>query len=131
MPIIKTHRELRAYQTARQAAAFIFKLTLRFPVEEKYGLTAQIRSAIRSLCANITEAWRKRRYPAAFRSKLNEAEGEAAESQTWLDIALDCGYISADEHAEGDDLCDKAIAQIVLLIRDAKKYASINKDATK
>ena len=126
MELIKTHRDLRVYQTARHAAAFIFMLTLRFPRDERFGLTAQIRSAIRSVCANLSEAWRRRRYPAAFRSKLNDAEAEAAESQTWLDIALDCGYITKEEHAVADDLCDKAIAQIVNLMQDASKLSSIN-----
>ena len=126
MELIKTHRDLRVYRTAREAAALIFKLTLRFPAVERFGLTAQVRNSIRSVCANKSEAWRRRRYPASFRSRLTDAEAEAAESQTWLDIALDCGYITKEEHAAADDLCDKAIAQVVNLMQDASKLATIN-----
>ena len=131
MQLIKTHRDLRVYQTARGAAALIFKLTLRFPKEERFSLTEQVRDSIRSVCANIGEAWRRRRYAAAFRSKLNDAEAEAAESQTWLDIALDCGYITNEEHAAADDLCDKTIAQIVNLMQDASRLSSINRNQRK
>ena len=75
----------------------IFDLSKGFPKEETYSLTDQIRRASRSVTANIAEAWRKRRYPAAFISKINDAEGEAAETQTWLEYSVRCGYLNREE----------------------------------
>jgi len=90
---VRSFRELRVYQEAFAAAQEIFELTKRFPPEEKYSLTSQIRKASRSVCANIAEGWRKRRYPAAFVSKLSDADAEAAEVRVWLDFSLTCEYI--------------------------------------
>lgn len=84
---IKTHRDLDVYQMAFEAAMRIFELTKRFPKEETYSLTDQIRRSSKSVCSNIAEAWRKRRYEAAFVSKLNDAEAEAAETQVWLEFS--------------------------------------------
>ena len=81
---IKTHEDLAVYQLAFSAAMTILKISKKFPVEEKYSLTDQIRRSSRSVCANLAEAWRKRRYEAAFISKLNDCEAEAAETQVWL-----------------------------------------------
>ncbi len=103
----------------------IFRITLRLPAEERFGVISQSRNSSRSVCANIAEAWRKRRYPAAFRSKLNESEGEAAETQVWLDVMLDCGFITKEEHTIGDDLYDKIIAQLVNTIAKAKSFCGI------
>jgi four helix bundle protein len=83
------------YQHAFETAAKIFEVSKTFPKEETYSLTDQIRRASRSVCANIAEAWRKRRYPLAFVSKLSDSEAEAAETQTWLQFAVRCGYLSA------------------------------------
>ncbi len=96
---IKSHEELEVYQLAFKAAMRVFDLSRSFPREETYSLTDQIRKASRSVCSNIAEAWRKRRYEAAFVSKLNDAEAEAAETQTWLSFAMACGY-SAPTEAE-------------------------------
>ena len=85
--LIKTHKDLKAYQKAFGAARPIFELSKKFPKEETYSLTDQIRRSSRSVCANLAEAWRKRRYEAAFIAKLNDCEAEAAETQTWLDFA--------------------------------------------
>ena len=85
---IRSFRDLKVWQKAMDAAMRVFELSKRFPVEEKYSLTDQIRRSSRSVPANIAESWRKRRYPAAFVSKLNDAEGEAAETQTHLETAL-------------------------------------------
>jgi len=82
---------------AFESAMKIFELSKKFPKEERYSLTDQIRRASRSVCANITEAWRKRRYRAAFVSKLNDAEGEAAEVQTWLEFSVKCNSVERDE----------------------------------
>ena len=90
---IRDFKELNVYRTAFDAAFSVFELSKRFPRDERYSLTDQVRRSSRSICANIAEAWRKRRYPASFVSKLSDADAEAAETQVWLDIALRCGYI--------------------------------------
>ena len=95
MAIIRSHKELDVYRLARSAASEVFKLSREFPREETYSLTDQIRKSSRSVCANITEAWRKRRYEASFVYKLSEADAEAAETQTWIEFAVDCGYWEA------------------------------------
>jgi four helix bundle protein len=95
--VIQNHYELDVYQMAFESAMKIFELSKKFPKEERYSLTDQIRRASRSVCANITEAWRKRRYRAAFVSKLNDAEGEAAEVQTWLEFSVKCNSVERDE----------------------------------
>ena len=99
MVLVKHFKELRVYQKAFEAATRIYKLSKRWPKEERYSLTDQIRRSSRSVCANIAEAWRKRRYPAHFVSKLSDSDAEAAETQVWLDLALDCGYINQEDHA--------------------------------
>src|SRR3989440_6705696 len=96
-PLLKSHRELRVYQHAMRLALSVFDLSRVFPKEETYSLTDQIRRSSRSVCANLAEAWRKRRYEAAFISKLSDAEAEAAETQCWLEFAVKCGYLSTDE----------------------------------
>lgn len=80
-------------------ASQIYELSKSFPVEETYSLTDQIRRSSRSVCANLAEAWRKRRYEAAFISKLSDAESEAAETQVWLEFAVRCDYLDRDEAA--------------------------------
>jgi four helix bundle protein len=89
---IRSHRDLQVYQLAFQASMDVFRLTRGFPVEECYSLVDQIRRSSRSVSANIAEAWRKRRYEGSFVLKLNDAEAEAAETQAWLEYAVECGY---------------------------------------
>ncbi len=93
---IQCHRELQVYQMAFDAAMQIFELSKRFPSEERYSLTDQIRRSSRSVCANIAEAWRKRRYEGAFVLKLSDAEAEAAETQTWVEFAVKCSYLDVE-----------------------------------
>ena len=90
--MIRSHEELDVYRMAFETAMRIFELSKQFPREERYSLTDQIRRSSRSVCSNIAEAWRKRRYQAAFVSKLSDAESEAAETQTWIRFAVACGY---------------------------------------
>ncbi|HEV2664032.1 MAG TPA: four helix bundle protein, partial [Blastocatellia bacterium] len=97
---IRRHTDLEVYRRAFAAAMRIFELTKSFPKEEIYSLTDQIRRSSRSVCANIGEAWRKRRYQAAWISKLSDSEGEAAETQVWLQFSVECGYLSRDTGAE-------------------------------
>ena len=84
---IRSFKDLRVWQNAMDLAMLVFELSKRFPVEERYSLTDQIRRASRSVASNIAEAWRKRRYPAAFIAKLSDSESEAAETQTWTEFA--------------------------------------------
>ena len=93
---IQSHRDLRVYQKAFDTAMDLFELSKRFPKEETYSLTDQIRRCSRSVCANLAEAWRKRRYPAAFVCKLCDSEGEAAETQVWIEFAVKCGYLESE-----------------------------------
>jgi four helix bundle protein len=91
-------RLLIVYQKAYQLAMEIYRLSMRFPPEERFALTSQIRRSSRSVCMNLREAWAKRRYESHFVSKLTDCDGESNETDTSLDFAKDCGFISADEH---------------------------------
>lgn len=119
---IRTHEELEVYQLGMRAAMQIFDLTKRFPREEVYALTDQIRRSSRSVCANIAEAWRKRRYRAAFVCKLNDAEAEAAETQTWLDFSVRCGYLDAVMSGEVSATYDEILGKLVTMIRHPEQW---------
>ena len=93
---IQQHTDLEVYEKGFDAAMLIFWTSKNFPKEETYSLTDQIRRSSRSVCANLAEAWRKRRYKAAFISKLSDAESEAAETQVWIEFAMKCGYLERD-----------------------------------
>jgi len=97
---IVNHRDLDVYCRAFESAMTIFRLSQSFPKEETYSLTDQIRRSSRSVCANIAEAWRRRRYEKAFIDKLSIAESEAAETQVWLEFAVECGYLPREEARE-------------------------------
>ena len=94
---IVRHNDLEVYQRAMEAAMLIFGASKSFPKEEAYALTDQIRRSSRSVCANLAEAWRKRRYKAAFISKLSDVEGEAAETQVWIEFAARCAYLTREQ----------------------------------
>ena len=119
---IRNHWELEVYRLAFEAAMSIFERTKRFPVEERFSLTDQIRRCSRSVCGNIAEAWRKRRYEAAFVSKLNDAEGEAAEVQTWVAFAVRCGYLSKEEGKALHQTCDTILGKLVSMIRHPEPW---------
>ena len=118
----KDHRELRVNQLAFESAVRIFELTKTFPPEERYSLIDQIRRSSRSVCANIAEAWRKRRYPNNFVSKLSDADAEATETLVWLDFALHFGYIPAEIHKEMIDRYDHICSQLSLMVSDPQKW---------
>ena len=122
MDKITSYKELRVYQNAIDAAMKIFELTKSFPPEERYSMTDQMRRSSRSVCANIGEAWRKRRYPAHFVSKLSDSEAEAEETRVWLDLASRCRYITQQEATELDDFYDKILSQLVLMISAPNKW---------
>lgn len=119
---ILSYRELRVYRSAIDLAMEIFELTKSFPPEEKYSLTDQIRRSSRSVCANIAEAWRKRRYKAAFIAKINDSETEACETQVWLEIALRCKYLTEEKTNDLLEKYDHLISQLVLMINDADNW---------
>ena len=96
--MFRGHRDLKVFQLAYRLAMEIFDLTKHFPREEVYSLTDQIRRSSRSVAANIAEGFRKRRYPNMLVSKLTDCDGEATETQVWVDFALDCGYMSKENH---------------------------------
>src|SRR3954453_21369761 len=102
---IDSPKDLNVYKTAYKLSMDIFELTKRFPAEEKFALISQIRRSSRSVCLNLREAWAKRRYEAHFISKLTDCDAENSETDSSLDFARDCGYITADEHRELSELC--------------------------
>jgi four helix bundle protein len=114
---IRTHRELDVYQMAFEAAMQIFELSKGFPREETYSLTDQIRRSSRSVCANLGEAWRRRRYQAAFVSRLNDSEAEAAETQIWIEFAVKCGYLDDTTGRELYTIYDHILGKLVNMIR--------------
>jgi len=103
MSKIESFRELKVYRMAHQHAQTIFERSQQFPKEEKYALTDQIRRSSRAVTALLAEAWARRQYRAAFINKVNQALGEAMETQSWLDHARSCGYLDEDEYASLDD----------------------------
>ena len=110
--LVKYHWQLEVYRLSVATSTDIFRASKNFPREEIYSLTDQLRRASRSVSASIAEAWRRRKYEAVFVNKLNEAEGEAAETQTWIEYAVHCEYLSK---AQGRDLhraCDRILAML-------------------
>ena len=122
----KSFRDLRVYQAGLEAAGIIFQLSKNFPREERYSLTDQIRRSARAVKAMIAEAWARRRYKAAFVNKIDEALGEAYETQSWLDDALDASYLSKEEFADLDNRYDAIggmLSRMIDRADDFCKYA--------
>lgn len=115
---IRSHEDLEVYQMAFDAAMKIFELSKKFPAEERYSLTDQIRRSSRSVCANLAEAWRKRRYNAAFLAKLNDCEAEAAETQTWIKFAVKCNYLDVELGREIYAIYNRVIGCLVSMINN-------------
>jgi len=107
---------------AFEAAMQIFEVSKKFPKEETYSLTDQIRRSSRSVCANLAEAWRKRRYEAAFVSKLSDAESEAAETQVWLTFAVKCQYLDRDAAAALYQTYDAILGKLVNMISHPENW---------
>ncbi|MGB0993298.1 MAG: four helix bundle protein [Akkermansiaceae bacterium] len=103
---VSSFRGLFVYQKSIELARLCYQITLKFPPEEKYSLTDQIRRSSRAIGANIGEAWGKREYSAHFISKLSDSLAESHETQVWLDHARDCGYLSNEQHEEADNLAN-------------------------
>lgn len=100
----------------------IFELSRKFPQEERYSLTDQIRRSSRSVCANLAEAWRKRRYKAAFIAKLSDAEAEAAETQTWIEFTVKCNYLTREQGRDLYERYEKMLSTLVGMIHNADKW---------
>ena len=119
---IRSHVELDVYQLAFGAAMRIFELSKKFPPEERYSLTDQMRRSSRSVCANLAEAWRKRRYEGAFLSKLSDSEAEAAETQTWLEFGITCGYVDAATGSELSGVYNHVLGKLVTMISNPSPW---------
>ena len=119
---IRSHRELKVYPRAFEAAMQIYECSKHFPKEETYSLTDQIRRSSRSVCANLAEAWRKRRYKAAFVCKLSDAESEAAETQVWIEFAVKCDYSNRDDALALYQDYDEILRMIVTMINHADSW---------
>jgi len=119
---IRHFRDLEVYQRSLALAVEIFQISKRFPSEERYSLTDQIRRSSRSVCSNLAEAWRKRRYVAVFKNKLTDVMQEASETQSWLEICLACGYIDAKQFKKLDDEYEEIISMLNSMERNAGKF---------
>lgn len=122
MANIRSYKELKVYQAAMEAAMQLFDLTKSFPKEERCSLTDQMRRSSRSVCANIAEAWRKRRYQAHFISKLSDAESEAEETRVWIEFAHRCDYVTQAQAEKLDDQYDKILGQLVRMITKSEEW---------
>ncbi len=119
---IKSHRDLEVYLVGFDAAMRIFEVTKKFPREETYSLTDQIRRSSRAVCSNIAEAWRRRRYEGAFANSLNNSEAEAAETQVWLEFAVRCGYLDTKTGRELYTIYNNILGKLVMMIRHSEKW---------
>ena len=119
---LRSAKDLIVYQKAYDLAMEVFVASKSFPAQEKYSLTDQIRRFSRSVCANLREAWAKRRYLAHFVSKLTDADGENAETETWIDFARDCKYLSQQDHALFADKCHEVGAMLGSMINDPTSF---------
>lgn len=122
MSKIFSHKELEVYKLAYKLAMEIFELSKSFPKEEQYSLTDQIRRSSRSTTVNIPEAWRKRKYPKHFVSKITDSEGEASETQSWLQFSMDCGYITEEIRIRLDKDYDKLLGMLVNMRNNPDKW---------
>jgi four helix bundle protein len=119
---ITSYRDLRVFQNAMNVAMDIFHLSAKFPPEEQFALTDQMRQAARSVCSNISRAWRKRRFKTPFIAKLNDSEGQACETQVWIEFARQCKYLDDDTCEQLNDACEQIMGQLGKMISQADKW---------
>lgn len=119
---IKSAKELTVYEKAYRLAMLVYQVSKNFPAEEKFALTSQIRRSSRSVCLNLREAWAKRRYEAHFISKLTDCDGENSETNSSLDFALDCAYITEIEHIEMSKLCEEIGKMLGRMIKEPGSF---------
>jgi four helix bundle protein len=119
---IRSYRDLEVYKMAMEGAVRIFELTKCFPPEERFSLVDQVRRSPRSVCANIAEARRKRRYQAASVSKLSDSEAAAAETQVWAELAFQCGYWNHETFRDLDAYYDKILGKLVNMMNNPRLW---------
>ena len=119
---IQSVRDLNVYKMAMETAMEIFEISKSFPVIERFSLTDQIRRSSRSICANLSEAWRKRKYSAVFQNKLSDCTSEAAETQTWLEFALKCRYIDEEIFIRLNNRYEQIFAMLIVMDRRVDKF---------
>lgn len=113
---LRGYRDLKIYHEAFRLAMEVFNESKKFPPDERYSLTSQVRRSSRSVVANLAEGYRKRQYPNMFLNKLSDCDAEATETQVWLDLAMNCGYLSAEKHGElmvGYETVDKMLNRMM------------------
>ena len=120
--LINSAKDLDDYRLAYSLAMEIHQLSKSWPTEERYSLTDQVRRSSRSVCANLREAWSKRRYQAHFLSKLSDCDGENSETDTWLDFAHDCGYLSSADHKRLSADCKRVGAMIGAMLKNSVPF---------
>ena len=119
---IRSAKDLRVYKKAYALAMEVFHISKQWSSEERFSLTDQIRRSSRSVCANLREAWAKRRYEAHFISKLTDADGENSETDTWLDFAMDCGYLAAFDHSRLTGECGEVGAMLGSMLNKPEQF---------
>jgi len=124
---INSAKDLKVYKSAYELAMKVFELSRRFPGEEKFALPSQIRRSSRSVCLNLREAWAKRRYEAHFISKLTDCDGENSETDSSLDFAEDCRYITSEEHTELAALCQEIGRMLGSMIKNSDSFLILNR----
>jgi len=127
---IKSHKDLRVYHNAMEAAMKVFELTKRFPAEEKCLLAGQMRRSSRMLCTHIGQAWRHRGDQAAFTAKLKDSESVACESQVWIEFARNCGYLKDGICHDLDSAYDRILGQLFIMIKESDKWVYKSDRAT-
>ncbi len=120
--VFRSHEELVVFQLAFDSSMAIYNISKKFPKEETYSLTDQIRRSSRSVCANLAEAWRKRRYQASFIAKLSDSEAEAAETQVWIKFAVKCSYIEIEQARELYKTYNQILKGLVNMIHNSEKW---------
>lgn len=122
---ISSVRGLEVYKLAFKTAMEIFEISKKFSKEERYSLTDQVRRSSRSVCTNLSEGWRKRRYKAVFINKLSDAAQEAAETQTWLEFALSCNYIDKRIFEKLDEKYEHIFAMLITMERKVESFCNV------
>lgn len=120
--MIQRVEELHTFQHAWKAAMALFEASKAWPREERYALTDQVRRSSRSVCANMAEAWAKRRYRRHFISKLSDAHGEAEETLVWIRFAVECGYLGVEEGEVIEADCRRVIGGLIKMIRNPNPW---------
>jgi len=119
---VQSAKELNVYRKAYEVAMRVFDLTKSFPLEELWALTGQMRRSSRAVCNNLREAWAKRRYEAHFVSKLTDCDAECNETDTSLDFAKDCEYLTAEDHAALVALNDEVRRMLGAMLRNPEPF---------